>query len=89
VRTIIREHRFELELRELRGSARQADEFVAHVEWALSRQCPLGSQVATDPPVWLIPMIDEPRLTPLALYYTFDAEVIVFLSIRPASRSEN
>jgi hypothetical protein len=89
VREIIKEHRFELELRELRGSAEAADGFIEALEWALSRRCPLGSQVSTDPPVWFVPMVDEPRLTPLCLYYTFDSKTIHFLSIRVAQLGNN
>jgi hypothetical protein len=89
VRQIIKEHRFELELRELRGSAEEADRFIEGVEWALLRRCPLGTPVSTDPPIWFIPMVDEPRLTPLCLYYTFDSETIIFLSIRIMASTEN
>jgi hypothetical protein len=89
VRNIIKEHRFELELRELRGSGRDTDDVVEAVEWAFARKCPLGTQAATDPPVWFILMIDEPRLIPLCLYYTFDDDVIVLLSIHVAGESNN
>lgn len=34
-------------------------------------------------------MVDEPRLTALALYYTFDDDQIVFLSIRVSPHSDN
>ncbi len=89
MRTIIKEHRFELELRELRGSAKDADTFVETVEWALSRRCPIGTQVATDPPVWFIPMIDEPRIQAVGIYYTFDAHNIIFLHLIPVIQSDN
>jgi len=89
VRTIIKEHRFELELRELRGSVKDADDFIEAVEWALSRRCPLGNRISIDPPVWQIPMVDEPRLTPICLYYTFDDQNIILLSILRAVGSDN
>jgi hypothetical protein len=89
VRTIVKEHRFELELQDLRGSAPEADKFIEAVEWTLARQCPIGMQVGTDPPIWFIPMVNEPRLTPLGIYYTFDDQTIHFLSIRISVSSDN
>ena len=90
MRTIIKEHRFELELRDLRGRAKDADAFVEGVEWALSRRCPIGTQITTDdPPVWFIPMIDEPRIQAVGIYYTFDDHTIIFLHLLPVVSSEN
>lgn len=88
MRKIIKTHRFEHELRDLKADAREADDFIEAAEWALTRNPKIGSLVTTAPdtPVWFLPVIDEDRITPVVLFYTFDAETIYFLSIRRTSR---
>jgi hypothetical protein len=88
LRKIVKTHRFEHELRDLIADAKAADEFVEAAEWTLPRNPKIGSLITTapDPPVWFLPVIDEDRITPIVLYYTFDDEVIYFLSIRRTSR---
>jgi hypothetical protein len=83
LRKIIKTHRFEHELRDLKPDAREADDFIEAAEWTLSRDAEIGSLVTTGSgPVWFLAMIDEERVTPVALYYTFDAGTVYFLSVR-------
>lgn len=92
MRTIIKTHRFELELRDLIASgAKGADEFIEATEWALARRPEIGSLLTTgDPPVWFLPAIDVPRINPLiVIYYTFDATQVCLLSIQVATPSRN
>jgi len=83
IRTIVKDERFEYEMAKLEPNVRRADEFVEGAETILSRNpeagCPLaGSQV------WFIcgHMVDA------ALYYTFDADNVYFLSIEKAKLPE-
>lgn len=91
MRKIIKTHRFEHELRDLRPDAREADDFIEAAEWALPRDPRIGSLLTTgsDSPVWFLPIIDEERITPIMLFYTFDEETIYLLSIRRTSREES
>ncbi|MFZ0887247.1 MAG: type II toxin-antitoxin system RelE/ParE family toxin [Candidatus Binataceae bacterium] len=88
MRKIVKTHRFEHELRDLKPDARAADDFIEAAEWALSRNPKIGSPLTTppEPAVWFLPVIDEDRITPVVLYYTVDAGTIYFLSIRRTSR---
>jgi hypothetical protein len=84
LRSIIKEHRFEEELRAIEPDARRADDFVEAAEWTLSRAPIVGKQVAPESCVWLLPMNDVSDSPPLDLYYTFDDERVYFLSIQIA-----
>ena len=84
MRTIIKSHRFEVELRHIRHDAKATDEFVEAAEWALARRVNIGTQVATDPPVWFLPIADMERVVPVILFYTFDESSVYFLSIQRA-----
>ena len=89
--TIVKEPRFELELRDLLGQgAKGADEFIEASEWILARRPNAGSLITTDDPmVYYLPIARVERVDPLILYYTFDDEKIYFLSIRFAIGSPN
>jgi hypothetical protein len=91
LRTIIKTPRFELELRDLvRQGARGADEFIDATEWALARRAEIGTRITTDnPPVWFLPVVEVARLSPLAVYYTFDNDCVILLSIQVTMQSEN
>ena len=77
-------HRFERELAELLPNARRADEFIRGAEWCLSRDPESGTQVVHSTPVWYLPIDEVVGATQVAVYYTFDAERVFFLSIRLA-----
>jgi hypothetical protein len=91
LRTIVKTHRFELELRQLiREGARGADEFIEATEWALARRAEIGTPVTTDnPPVLFLPVVQVARLSSLAVYYTFDADCVILLSIQVTMQSDN
>ncbi len=73
-----------------RSGTRGADEFIEAAEWALARKATIGTLLTTDdPPVWILPIVDVPRLDPLVLYYTFDATHVFLIWIDTAARSEN
>jgi hypothetical protein len=91
VRSVVKTHRFEVELRDLLGTgARGADEFIEATEWVLSRRANIGSLVTTDdPPIYFLPVVDIDRLSRLIVYYTFDDDCVYLLSIQVAVRTEN
>jgi hypothetical protein len=91
LRTIVRTHPFEQRLLELvKGGARGADEFIEGVEWALARRATIGTQITTgDPPVWFLPITAVPRVSPVAVYYTFDENCVYLIWIDLAPETGN
>jgi hypothetical protein len=80
IRQVIREHRFERELRALISEAIPADRFVEAAELLLSRDPLIGSPVDDRELVYFLPMApiaDEQ----VALYYAFDESTVWLLSI--------
>jgi hypothetical protein len=79
IRRIVREHRFEDELRELIAEAIAADQFVEAAEFLIARDPLIGSRTE-DPRVWAMPMalVEGPQVV---LYYTFDERTVWLLSI--------
>ena len=72
------------------GGAKAADEFIEALEWALARKAEIGSLTTTDdPPVWFVPTVHVDRVTPLAVYYTFDAEHVYLLAIQVVTEAKN
>jgi len=70
IRQIVREPRFEYELRALIGEAIAADEFVEAAEFLIARD-PLSGSHTEDPRVWAMPIaLVEGRQ--IVLYYAFD-----------------
>ena len=80
LRRVVREHRFERELRRLIADAIEADEFVEGAEWLLARDPFIGSQVEANSPVWFLPMAPVGDVQ-VSLYYTFDESTVWLLSI--------
>lgn len=80
-RTVIREHRFDEELRRIEPDARRADAFVEAAEWALSRDPEQGIPVRPSSPIRLLFQMELPDSPPLALYYRFDDQYVYLLSI--------
>jgi hypothetical protein len=80
LRRVIREHRFERELRRLVADAVGADEFVEGAEWLLARDPLIGVQMEPDSPVWFLTMapIQDAQIS---LYYTFNESTVWLLSI--------
>lgn len=80
IREVVREPRFERELRHLIREAIPADEFVEAAEYLLARDPLIGSLVAEDASVYFLPMAPvEGRQ--ISLYYTFDELTVWLLSI--------
>jgi hypothetical protein len=80
LRRVIREHRFEEELRALIGDVISADEFVEGAEWLLARDPLIGLQIQSNSPVWFLPMAPIEGAQ-ISLYYTFDESTVWLLSI--------
>ncbi len=80
IREVIREHRFERELRALIGEAIPADRFVEAAEFLLGRDPLIGSPVDEEALVYFLPMapIEGKQIS---LYYTFDESTVWLLSI--------
>ena len=79
IRQVVREHRFENELRGLIAEAIAADQFVEAAEFLIARDPAIGSPTE-DPRVWAMPMalVEGAQVV---LYYTFDDTTVWFLSI--------
>jgi hypothetical protein len=80
IRQVVREHRFERELRTLIANAIPADKFVEAAEFLLARDPLIGSPVDADQLVYFLPMapIEGEQVS---LYYTFDQATVWLLSI--------
>jgi hypothetical protein len=80
LRRVIREHRFERELRTLIADAIAADQFVEAAEFLLVRDPEVGFQLEPGSPIWFLPMapIEDAQVS---LYYTFDDSTVWLLSI--------
>jgi hypothetical protein len=81
MRTIIEEHRFSIELREIIRHSRRADEFIDGARWTLCRNPEAGKRIGTSK-VWFLAMEEIPGILPVVLYYTFDDNFVSFLSIQ-------
>ena len=83
VRTVVYDPRFEEELARIYPHVQRADEFVNGAENILARNpecgCPLG-----DSQVWFI----CGHTVDAAIYYTFDADNVYFLSIEKSRLPE-
>jgi hypothetical protein len=79
IRQVVREYRFEDELRGLIAESIAADQFVEAAEFLIARDPFIGSQTA-DPRVWAMPMalVEGAQVV---LYYTFDDSTVWLLSI--------
>lgn len=77
-RQVIREHRFERELRGLIRDAREADDFVEAAEFVLARNPAIGSQLTEE--LWFLPLTLMGDVQP-ALYYAFDDSTVWLLSM--------
>src|SRR5207244_10023510 len=79
IRQVVRERRFEDELRGLIAEAIAADQFVEAAEFLIARDPSIGSQT-DDPNVWAMPMalVGDAQVV---LYYTFDDRTVWLLSI--------
>ena len=79
IRQVIREPRFEGELRRLIAKVIAADQLVEAAEFLIVRDPLTGSQTE-DPRVWAMPMALV-EVAQVVLYYTFDDGIVWLLSI--------
>ena len=79
IRQVVRESRFEYELRALIAEAIAADQFVEAAEFLIARDPLTGSQTE-DPCIWAMPMalVEGAQVV---LYYAFDDTTVWLLSI--------
>ncbi len=79
IRQVIRESRFEYELRALIAEAIAADQFVEAAEFLIARDPLTGSQTE-DPRIWAMPtaLVEGAQVV---LYYAFDDTTVWLLSI--------
>lgn len=76
IRTVVFDKRFEEELAQIESQVRRADEFVDGAVTILSRDPEAGFQLSNSQ-VWFV----CGHTVDAALYYTFDADHVYFLSI--------
>ena len=86
-RSICWEERFEREFREIMPDVRRADEFLAGIDWKLSRDPSVGVQAFSDSKIWLLFMHDLPGSPGLTLYYRFDDQYVYLLSIQISTQA--
>ena len=80
MRSIVREHEFEEQLDALICNAEEADDFVMAAERVLSQFPELGTLVDPVERIYEMPMAPV-RDRAVALYYTFNESVVVFLYV--------
>ena len=80
IREVVREHRFERELRQLIVEAIPADQFVEAAEFLLARDPLIGRPVGEERLVYFLPMAPV-KDQQVSLYYTFDGSTVWLLSI--------
>lgn len=78
IRTIIKDHRFEHEMGLILSNVRRADEFLEGAETVLSRDPDSGCRVENGSNVWFA----CGYTVDVAIYYTFDADNVYFLSAK-------
>jgi hypothetical protein len=81
IRQVIREVRFERELRALINEAIEADRFVEAAEFLIARDPLVGSCIDRDSGVYFIPMAPVAGHQ-VSLYYNFDESTVWLLSIK-------
>lgn len=83
IRTVVFDERFEYELAYIEHHAKRADEFIEGAVTILSRNPEAGCRLE-DSNVWFV----CGHTVDAALYYTFDADRVVFLSIERTKMPE-
>jgi hypothetical protein len=82
LRTVIHEHRFDLELEELVAKVPRVEDFVFGAEWVLARNPFTGTQVRLGSPTWFLPDLEGALSVECVIYYTFDEDTVWLLSIQ-------
>lgn len=87
-REIIKERRFERELRAIEANPHRADELLEGVEFTLARDPREGVQLAPQCPVWFMP-VGRDNTSGIAVFYTFDNNRVILLSITQERAPDN
>lgn len=89
LRSIVREFRFQHELERLEADVQRADEFTEAAEFVLARDPHEGQPVEPGGLVWAIPVNSVANMPAMVLYYTFNDQYVILLSIQLAMMSED
>lgn len=81
LRDVVQEPEFSAALAALQPNLRRADEFLRGVEFALARDPTCGTQVTTNPDIYMIVMNDPLGSKQHALFYVFNDSTVYLLSI--------
>ena len=84
IRTIVRDPEFEHEMAQLQSSVQRADEFLEGAETILSREPESRCRMEDGSNVWFV----SGHTLDIAIYYTFDADHVYFLSARRVKMPE-
>ncbi len=80
-RTVVYEPLFESEMAEIEPDAQLADECMrSGPEWVLSRDPEFGIQIPNTR-IWFLCSLDYPRNREFVIYYVFDEERVIFISV--------
>ncbi len=85
LRSVVREHRFEVQLEAIESNVRRMDEALRYVEERLARAPESGIQTAV-PGIWVAP-VRVPRrgeLIRASIFYTFTSDHVHLRAIRRA-----
>lgn len=80
LRTVIESHNFWAQRNNIEPDVKRMDEILEGVTWVLCRNPRIGQQVYKD--VWAITTTEYPNALLLTIYYTFNQDEVLLLSIR-------
>jgi hypothetical protein len=87
-RNVHREDRFNEQLRKIESDHHKAEALVEGPIWVLSREPSCGSNIR-ESSVWYILSNDVPNDRTLIIWYTFNPEVVILLSVTVASDDDD
>ncbi|HPO08027.1 MAG TPA: hypothetical protein PLZ55_05120 [bacterium] len=87
MRQIIKTAPFQAEYVSFAAEFARAGEFITGAEYSLGRNPYLGDEIQGNPPVRIYRFFDVRGKKNAVLYYTFDENRVIFLSIRLSDRS--
>jgi len=75
------EEEFTKELAGIKADIKDADKFMRGIEWQICKNPSGGEKLIGSKKVWSKPFADLPDQSPVVVYYTYDEDVVYFLSI--------
>lgn len=84
LRTIIESHRFRNERASVTSNVRAMDDALDGVLWVLARDPTLG-RPTDEPGIYAIPTGDYPAMPAMVLYYAYDNDTVLLLSLTLAN----